>query len=235
MGWLLAAAAFLCCASPALASSGAITTATVNSDWTAARIAGTAQWDACPQTGECYWRPYLTFQPDTPEYECDGREAFEIGIDPNLRSAWPVPAQSADGSVEFDLSGIETLAGVQGQRVCLNAVYFHTTPAGWCQEQHERFPEVPCFEGGATSVDGLNLASTVPTAEPPPVPPASSGDSVSSAAGALASDSPSPAPKQCRKGWRLAHRDGKAICVKRRSPATARPSSRRAALIRPAR
>ncbi len=216
MGWLVAAAAFLCCASPALASSGAITTATVNSGWTSARVAGTAQWDACPLTGECYWRPYLSFQPDTPEYECDGREAFEVGIDPNIRSAWPVAAQSSDGSVEFDLAGIETLAGVQGQRVCLSAVYFHTTPAGWCQEQHEKFPGIPCSEGG-TIVDGVNLASAVPTAEPPESqPPVTSAPSAAALApAALKSTVPNKSAKRCAKSKRLARRHGKAVCVKR--------------------
>ena len=158
-------AAFLCCAAPAFASSGAISLATSSSDWTTARVAGSVQWDQCPPAEACYWRPYLTFQPDTPEYACTGKEAFEIGIDPNLRSAWPVDEQAADGSVEFDLSGIEMLAGVQGQRVCLSVVYRHPAPEHWCEEW-VREPGVPCF--GGSVIDGVNLASAVPTAEPPP-------------------------------------------------------------------
>jgi hypothetical protein len=197
---------FLCCPAPALGSTGSITLASVNSRWTMARVAGSVQWDGCQRNHQCYWRPYLSFQPDTPEYACNGGEAFEVGIDSNLRSSWPVAAQVANGAVEFDLAGIETLAGLPGQRVCLSVVYFRWKPADWCSEVVYG-PTPTCV--WESSVAGVNLASAVLMAEPssPPEMPAALPASPAAAAAAP--------PKRCSKRQRLVRRHGKTACVKR--------------------
>jgi hypothetical protein len=198
-------------ASPAFASNASITHATASWNWIFRSAAGTVEWTDCPPVETCYWRPYLSVQPDLPEYECSGAEAFENGIDPNLRIPWMGAARASNGAESFDLPSFELVAGVPGQRLCLSVVYFETSP-GY----------------GVTAVAGRNLAGMSLEPEPgpgprgaergPPLPPLfdPAPPAAATTVPAVAAP-PAVGKRRCAKAKRLVRRGGTAICRKRRS------------------
>lgn len=214
---LLALVALACCAAPALASGGGITRADPAPGWTAS-VAGQLDWTECPQGRPCYWLPYVTAQPATPAYECGGDEAFEVGIDPNVKRSWMGTAQAANGVVAFDEPSVELLPEVTAQRLCLSAVYFNWYESPTCLAEQELDPSLVCYY--SSGVAGKNFGEATVEALPPlpgdlPSDPPSFVAPVPELPAAAVSTSPPVAKrKKCGKGKRLARRGGKQVCLR---------------------
>lgn len=104
--------------SAASASSGQITRALANPDWTLGSFATSVTFTECPAM--CGWRPLATVQPTLPSYNCTGAEAFDS--DPNTVVVWSGAQQTANGTVGFDQSNVPILQNVVGQRLCVSAI-----------------------------------------------------------------------------------------------------------------
>jgi hypothetical protein len=160
----------------AQATTGSITTATANSDWTQGHVVGSITVSDC-SSPDCTWLPLLTVQPSLPEYNCRGDELTDT--DPNTQPYWFGAQQMANGTVPFDqAAGI--LRGVYGQRACLLirvtrkypdpacitiAQYLGNDPVTACP------PEAHTFFAPVTSA-----ILTVPAAPAPDPQPAAQGD-----------------------------------------------------------
>jgi hypothetical protein len=104
--------------SAASASSGQITRALANPEWTLGSFAMSVTFTECPAM--CGWRPLATVQPTLPSYNCTGAEAFDS--DPNTVVVWSGAQQTANGTVGFDQSNVPILPNVVGQRLCVSAI-----------------------------------------------------------------------------------------------------------------
>jgi hypothetical protein len=110
--------------SAASASSGQITRALANSDWTLGSFAMSVTWDGteCPEAQtSCAWRPIATVQPTLPSYTCKGNEATDT--DPNTKVVWDGGTQTPNSAgASFDGVNVPILEGVVGQRLCLSVI-----------------------------------------------------------------------------------------------------------------
>lgn len=148
-GWVAMALAGLGLLAPAVASgasSGEITRAEVNPDWTSASIAGVAvRSNDCvvppkdpdgpqppkePETTispdsppwACGWIPFATIGPGSSSADCSasGRRLNSIGEDVQL--AWVGPELQGPGVAPFDLAALSLARGSAGPLLCLSAV-----------------------------------------------------------------------------------------------------------------
>jgi hypothetical protein len=111
--------AFLLLSGSASASSGQITRANANLNWTLGSFAMSLSWTECGAS-DCYWRPVATVQPTLPSYACTGDEALDS--DPNTELVWNGGAETTNTTASFDESDVDILQGVQGQRLCLSVI-----------------------------------------------------------------------------------------------------------------
>lgn len=126
--------------STAMGSSGGITQAYVNAEWTKATIAGSVDWTSdCqlpPQPPEewgelpppppesepsiCRWVPYATVGPVTDECSSPDRHWPTVGS--GVQIVWEGNERWGDGSVAFDLPGVALQYGSSSPLLCLSAV-----------------------------------------------------------------------------------------------------------------
>jgi hypothetical protein len=189
------------------ASTGTFTRAFTNATWTQGSLAGSVTWTDCQPSFSCRWLAVITAQPSLPSYSCWGDELFDS--DPNTRQVW-AGSGTSNGTIAFDVPNADILQGVQGQRVCLSAVYDYWRQNPVCVVQAPILGMDPAdcpFEAFlATKV----LSSTLLTVPPPPAAtpaPTESGPT---------STSTQAKKRRCPKGKRRVIRSGKVRCVKRR-------------------
>lgn len=207
---VLAAIGVLTVAASAAASSGQITRAYANADWTRGSLAGQITWTECGSS--CSWIPTATVQPTLPEYHCLGNEA--IDSDPNTSAVWSGGGKTANGEASFDLINTPILNGVHGQRLCLSVIETRLVPDAVCEAQKKVIEEITGKPVNCPPVSKTFyhvLATALLTLEPPPalptttVPVTPSGKAVKG-------------PKRCGKGKRKVRRGGKVRCVRKRPP-----------------
>lgn len=176
--------------SGALASSGEITRAEANGDWTQGSLAGTASWGGCsapapppspfPPFGRealpaCTWEAFITVGPGSDSAECGDFDRQWPNAGEHVTLAWSSGQHAFAGSATFDLPEVP-LSGESGQLACLTVV-----------ESYEVWP--PCLPGQIcaqyigiiqqTSVLDSALLIAPPTPPPPePSPPAGEGASI---------------------------------------------------------
>lgn len=194
-------------------SSGSLTNAYSNSDWTKASFNLSVTGTPC-LSGFCEWRPIVMAQPNLPSYSCKQQEWADS--DPNTQQVWLGPAFTTNTTYSTTVADAPILNRVVGQRLCLEVFgqNEHTSPV--CESQRKVFeeffhePQPPCppekfifseTAGGAT----LTLAPVVPPSATTPAPPTTM---------------PAPPSKtqslHCPKGKRKITKHGKQICVKKR-------------------
>ncbi len=193
-------------------SSGSLTNAYANSDWTKASFNLSVTGTPC-LSGFCEWRPIVMAQPNLPSYNCKQQEWADS--DPNTQQAWLGPAFTTNTTYSATVTDVPILNRVVGQRLCLEVFgqNEHTSPV--CESQRKVFeeffhePQPPCqpekfifseTAGGAI----LTLAPAAPV--------------VPSAASTPATPAPSSKKQSlhCPKGKRKATKQGKQTCVKKR-------------------
>lgn len=136
-------------ADDALATSGEITRAEVNAEWTFAGIAGAIEWtEGChgPELGEappgtepppvsslCIWTPYATVGPAGPETGCSSADRVLGHLGDGVQLVWQDDARTGTGSASFDLADVALLAGAAAPLLCLSAVEtrYEVVFCGW--------------------------------------------------------------------------------------------------------
>jgi hypothetical protein len=193
-------------------SSGSLTNAYANSDWTKASFNVSVTGTPC-LSGFCEWRPIVMAQPNLPSYSCKQQEWADS--DPNTQQAWLGPAFTTNTTYSTTVTDVPILNRVVGQRLCLEVFgqNEHTSPV--CESQRKVFeeffhePQPPCLaekfifsETAGSAI--LTLAPAAPVAPPTTTTPAA----------------PAPPSKtqslRCPKGKRKVTRHGKQTCVKKR-------------------
>lgn len=210
-------AATLGMASSASASSGRITSAYANAEWTKGDLAGEANWTDCG-SDPCEWEIFATVQPSLPEYSCRPEEWLEY--DRNVMQVWSGHWQATNGTASFDLPEASILPGVYGQRLCLMGIEIIKKRNEWCEKTEELWGNNPENCPIESNVFGRVLAWQLLTVAPPPtpIPPSTAPPSSppSGSAGRL----------RCKKGFRKRLVNGKARCVKIKKHKHRRPHRR---------
>lgn len=197
--------------SSASASSGEFTRALADPTWTKGSLAGSATWTDCQQGFPCKWLPYVSVQPSLPSYACHGDELIED--DPNVRIAWTGGNQSTNSMLGFDLPSVNILHSVQGQRVCLSAIYGFWRRDPVCVATAPVFGDDPEDCPFEEALFAKVLTSKFLEIEPPPAPPPPPAPTAAPVA--APPTKPKPKARHCPKGKRKVHRNGRALCVSR--------------------
>lgn len=148
-GIAVALAALVCSLTPAAASgssSGEVTRAEVDAEWTSASIAGVAvrtndcvQGSTGPKPGpgeepppppklpnsppwECGWIPYATVGHGSSLEDCSSPSRRWNSIGAGVQVVWVGPELKASGSAEFDLAEVDLEHGSAAPLLCLSAV-----------------------------------------------------------------------------------------------------------------
>lgn len=203
-------------------SSGSLTNAYANTEWTKASFDVSVTGTPC-LTGFCEWRPIVMAQPNLPSYSCKAQEWADS--DPNTQQVWLGPAFSSNSSYSTTVTEAPILSRVVGQRLCLEVFgqNEHTSPV--CESQRKVFeeffhePQPPCplekFIFSEAAGGALLTQAPVPPVVPPTTTPVTSAP-----APALptppATTKPKPKGLHCPKGKRKVTRHGKQTCVKRK-------------------
>jgi hypothetical protein len=209
-------------------SSGSLTNAYANADWTKASFNVSVTGTPC-LSGFCEWRPIVMAQPNLPSYSCKQQEWGDS--DPNTQQVWLGPAFTTNTSYSTAVTDAAILNRVVGQRLCLEVFGQNEHVSPVCESQKKVFeeffhePAAPCppekfifseTVGGAT----LTLAPVTPSAVP----------SATTTPPALTT-APGPPPKtqalQCPKSKRKVTRHGKQICVKKRHKRASKSSGKK--------
>jgi hypothetical protein len=125
-------------AADATASSGEITRAEANADWTFGGIAGSAAWSGCPvvlnsefpiepvghlslMRENCRIQAYLTVGAGSDPSECSDQERRWPHSNERVTLAWSSEESARGGSSAFDLAEVP-LSGAPGQLTCLSVL-----------------------------------------------------------------------------------------------------------------
>ena len=183
VAWLLASTASV------QASTGTITRAYTNAEWTKGSLAGEINFSGCESAHPCEWLPLAFVQPSLPEYQCWGEEW--ISTDHNIRVVWNGGEQPANGIASFNLSNVNILQGVYGQRLCVIVVKTVKMRNEDCEKIEELWGKNPENCPIENVIYDSVVASSLLTVEPPPPP--------------TSETTPPPTtdkPLKCRKGFK---------------------------------
>ena len=132
----------------ALASSGEITRAEANAEWTHGSISGSVTWTGCvnavqpprppppppppqppqplhlgspsaPELPYCAWIPYATVGPASSSPDCSSADRRLPGLGEGVLLVWSGGERQGPGSTAFDLPSV-SLDGAPGQLLCLS-------------------------------------------------------------------------------------------------------------------
>ena len=204
-------------------SSGTITNAYANAEWTRASMDVSVNPTVCVGSGYCSYHAVVMAQPNLPSYNCVTSEFGDS--DPNTQVAWFGPTLTTNAPYSASVSEAIILNRVTGQRVCLELVGENEYVSALCERQRkiiEEFthePSAPCkpekffFQEYAFASALLTVAPVVAPVVTPPVTPVP-------LAPVATTPKPATAPKvlKCPKNKDKVTRHGKQMCVKRHKP-----------------
>jgi hypothetical protein len=115
-------------APPVLATSGEITRAEANADWTLGSLAGFVEWTKCEDKYViasleylCSWRPYATIGPGSQSSDCSSPVRDPSAPGSEVTVVWTGPKSTSPGVASFDVTDV-SLSGNPGQLLCLSLV-----------------------------------------------------------------------------------------------------------------
>jgi hypothetical protein len=206
-------------------SSGSLTSAYANSEWTKASFNVSVSPGVCVGTGYCSYHPVVLAQPNLPSYACRSAEFGDS--DPNTQVAWFGPTLTTNAPFSAAVAEASILNKVVGQRICLELVGENEYISPLCLSQQKVIEEftgkpatVPCkpekffFQEYAFASALLEVAPVVtpPAATPAPV----STPTVAAPTVATPSTTkPKRKALKCPKAKKKVIRRGKSMCVKR--------------------
>jgi hypothetical protein len=121
---LAALTAALLTPAAAFGSSGQITRALANANWTLGDIAATVSWNECSgnaRPSDCAWIPYLTIGPGASRSECDSPERDLPGLGEDVALAFGGGGFKGPGTLSYE-SPLVSLRGASDQLACLFAI-----------------------------------------------------------------------------------------------------------------
>ena len=188
-------------------SSGTLTGAFANAEWTKASFNVSVNPGVCVGSGYCSYHPVVIAQPNLPSYRCENGEFGDS--DPNTQVAWFGPTLTTNATYSGATSEAMILDRVVGQRICLELVGENQYVSPVCESQRkiiEEFtgkPSPPCspekffFQEYVTGA----LLSVAPASPPAPAPVAPAATPVTK-------------PLVCPKGKRKVRRSQEKVCIK---------------------
>lgn len=217
------------CPSAALAfSTGSVTNAYSNAEWTKATFNVAVTPGVCVGTGYCSFHPVVLAQPNLPSYNCKSGEFGDS--DRNTEVAWFGPTLTSNAAYSAAVSEVPILNRVVGQRLCLELVGENEYVSALCESQRkiiEEFtgkPSAPCPPEKFFFQEYASGGSALLTVAPPPVvttPPVAPVVPVTTAPVTTPAPTPTPTtppkPKlKCPKTKKKVTTHGKQICVKKK-------------------
>jgi hypothetical protein len=159
----------------AFGSSGEITRALANADWTVGDIAATVSWNGCAGgagLSDCAWIPYATIGPGASESECASPKRDWPGLGEGVRLAFRSGELNGPDTSRHE-SSMVSLRGVPEQLLCLFAIESAWTSGAFRSLALDAaLLTVP----PATSGVEASAPEEEPPAEEPPEPPPAEGE-----------------------------------------------------------
>lgn len=209
----------------ASASTGEITRASTNSDWSSASIAAVvdrpidcvqvpkpkeppSKWPPEPGPApipdpkeyfpSCAWVPYATLGPDFPQDDCTSRERHWPHVGDDFQLVWSGDERNGAGSASFDLPDLHLEHGEAASLLCLSVVEAGTE-AVFCPQivgiNCPPYAIAPRYFQLDSAL--LEVSSSGPGPAPSPGPLFSPGPPL--AAASPSGEEPPSRPRRCRK------------------------------------
>ncbi|MET0305745.1 MAG: hypothetical protein ABW196_05885 [Solirubrobacterales bacterium] len=179
-GILSALTAALLAPAAAFGSSGEITRALANANWTVGDIVAMVSWKGCERAtavSSCAWIPYMTVGPGNSPSECDSPERDLPGLGEGVALTFGGGGFKGPGTLSYG-SSMVSLRGVPDQLACLFAIE-RTRVAGESRSRSlgldaallAATPPPPVTEAEGPVTGEEPLAVEEPKEEPPESPP----------------------------------------------------------------
>lgn len=218
----------VCAPTASAFSTGSITNAYSNAEWTKASFNVVVTPGICVGTGYCSFHPVVLAQPNLPSYNCKSGEFGDS--DRNTEVAWFGPTLTTNAPYSAAITETPILSRVVGQRLCLELVGENEYVSALCESQRkiiEEFtgkPSPPCppekfffqeYASGGSAL--LTVASPPVTETTPPVGPVTpvTTPPVTTPAPVKTPSTTKPRVK-CPKSKKKVTRHGKQLCVKKK-------------------
>jgi hypothetical protein len=187
-------------------SSGTVTNAFANGEWTKASFNVSVSPGVCVGSGYCSYHPVVIAQPNLPSYRCENGEFGDS--DPNTQVAWFGPTLTTNAVYSSAVSEAPILNRVVGQRICVELVGENEYVSLICESQRKIIEEFTGKPSPACDPEKFFFQEYVSGAllSVAPVPPPASAPVAPTAA-------PATKPLVCPKGKRKVTRNGKKACI----------------------